>query len=262
MPWKKPASRPRRSTKRSATRTDFTGETIVTIDPVDARDFDDAISLAPLDDGDWRLGVHIADVSHFVRPNTALDREALERATSVYLPDRVLPMLPELISNGLASLQPGKVRYTQSAVMEFTAEGLRTTTELHSGAIRSSKRLTYEQVDEFLADGQAARRKLGGKVCDLLERMHTLAMTLRRRRLANGALELSMPEVKVELDKQGRVAGAHVAENTESHQIIEEFMLAANEAVAETAPRSRACTSSAACTRRPVRRRSRPCRIS
>jgi ribonuclease R len=214
-------------------RTDFTGETIVTIDPVDARDFDDAISLAPLDDGGWLLGVHIADVSHFVRPDSALDREALERATSVYLPDRVLPMLPELISNGLASLQPGKVRYTQSAVMEFTAEGLRTSTELHSAAIRSSKRLTYEQVDEFLRDGEAARRKLGVKVCDLLGRMHTLAMTLRRRRLANGALELSMPEVKVELDKQGRVAGAHVAENTESHQMIEEFMLAANEAVAE-----------------------------
>ena len=136
-------------------RTDFTGETIVTIDPVDARDFDDAISLERLDNGHWRLGVHIADVSHFVRPNTALDREALERATSVYLPDRVLPMLPEVISNGLASLQPGKVRYTKSAVMEFTAEGLRVSTELHSAAIRSSKRLTYEQVDEFLADREA-----------------------------------------------------------------------------------------------------------
>ena len=214
-------------------RADFTSETIVTIDPADARDFDDAISLVRLDDGGWRLGVHIADVSHFVRPNSALDREALERATSVYLPDRVLPMLPELISNGLASLQPGKVRYTQSAVMEFTAEGLRTTTELRLAAIRSSKRLTYEQVDEFLLDGPAAHRKLGGKVCDLLERMHALAMILRRRRLANGALELSMPEVKVELDRQGRVAGAHVVANTESHQIIEEFMLAANEAVAE-----------------------------
>ena len=106
-------------------RTDFTAETIVTIDPVDARDFDDAISLEKLAGGNWRLGVHIADVSHFVRPRTALDREALERAMSVYLPDRVLPMLPELISNGLASLQPGKVRYTKSAVMEFTAEGLR-----------------------------------------------------------------------------------------------------------------------------------------
>ena len=179
-------------------------------------------------------------MSHFVRPKTALDREALERGTSVYLPDRVLPMLPEVISNGLASLQPGKVRYTKSAVMEFTDEGLRVSTELHSAAIRSSKRLTYEQVDEFLvasstkprppvAAAQAGQQGLGPA-----GRMHTLAMTLRRRRLAHGALELNMPEVKVELDKQGRVAGAHVAENTESHQIIEEFMLAANEAVAET----------------------------
>ena len=149
-------------------RKDFTGETIVTIDPVDARDFDDAISLERLDGGHWRLGVHIADVSHFVRPKTALDREAIERATSVYLPDRVLPMLPEVISNGLASLQPGKVRYTKSAVMEFTEEGLRVSTELYSAAIRSSKRLTYEQVDEFLTDREASRRKLGGKVCDLL----------------------------------------------------------------------------------------------
>ncbi len=214
-------------------RQDFTGETIVTIDPVDARDFDDAISLEQLDNGHWRLGVHIADVSHFIRPNTALDREALERATSVYLPDRVLPMLPEVISNGLASLQPGKVRYTKSAIMEFTADGLRVATDLYSAAIRSSKRLTYEQVDGFLQDRETWRRKLGIKVADLLGRMHTLAMILRKRRLANGALELSMPEVKVELDKQGRVAGAHVVENTESHQIIEEFMLAANEAVAE-----------------------------
>ena len=232
----------------------------MTIDPVDARDFDDAISLERLPSGNWRLGVHIADVSHFVRPKTALDREALERATSVYLPDRVLPMLPEVISNGLASLQPGKVRYTKSAIMEFTDDGLRVSTELYSAAIRSSKRLTYEQVDEFLlsikprpslAAGSAAhgattgrgfvsgempalRKKLGGKVCDLLGRMHALAMTLRRRRMARGALELTMPEVKVELDKQGRVSGAHVVENTESHQIIEEFMLAANEAVAET----------------------------
>ncbi len=215
-------------------RRDFTAETIVTIDPVNARDFDDAISLEQLEGGHWRLGVHIADVSHFIRPKTALDREALERATSVYLPDRVLPMLPELISNGLASLQPGKVRYTKSAVMEFTADGLRVATELHSAAIRSSKRLTYEQVDGFLQDRETWRRKLGGKVTDLLGRMHTLAMILRKRRLVKGALELNMPEVKVELDKQGRVSGAHVVENTESHQIIEEFMLAANEAVAET----------------------------
>jgi len=216
------------------TRTDFTGELVITIDPADARDFDDAISLVRLDNGHWRLGVHIADVSHFIRPKTALDREARDRATSVYLPDRVLPMLPEVISNGLASLQPGKVRYVKSAVMEFTADGLRVDAEMHSGAIRSAKRLTYEQVDAFLENPSAARPSLGGKVCDLLSRMHELAMILRRRRMTRGALELDMPEVKGELDKNGRVIGARVAENTVSHQIIEEFMLAANEAAAET----------------------------
>jgi ribonuclease R len=214
-------------------RLDLTGETIVTIDPVDARDFDDAISLEKLDNGHWRLGVHIADVSHFVRPRTALDREAHNRGTSVYLPDRVLPMLPELISNGLASLQPDKVRYTKSVFMEYTPEGLRAHTEFHSAAIKSSKRLTYEEVDAFLADRESGKKKFGTKVHDLLGRMHELAMLLRRRRIRHGSLVLSMPEVKIELDSDGRVAGAHVVEDTESHQVIEEFMLAANEAVAE-----------------------------
>ncbi|MHC4181593.1 MAG: ribonuclease R family protein, partial [Planctomycetota bacterium] len=195
--------------------------------------FDDAISLERIAGGHWRLGVHIADVTHFVRPKTALDREALERATSVYLPDRVIPMLPEVISNSLASLQPRKVRYTTSAIIEFTSQGQRVGSELHAAAIKSNRRLSYEQVDQFLADPDAWRRKLGAKVHDLLGRMHRLAMILRRRRFKLGALDLNMPEVKVELDKQGRVSGAHVAEHTESHQIIEEFMLAANEAVAE-----------------------------
>ncbi len=214
-------------------RLDLTDETVVTIDPADARDFDDAISLKQLDNGHWLLGVHIADVAHFVRPKTALDRQARDRATSVYLPDRVLPMLPEVISNSLASLQPGKPRYTTSAMLEFTAEGIRTSTEVHSAVIRSDKRLNYGQVDEFLADPGQWREKLSEKVHRLLGDMHTLAMTLRRRRMEHGALELNMPEVKVELDRNGSVTGAHVVENTESHQIIEEFMLAANEAVAE-----------------------------
>jgi ribonuclease R len=214
-------------------RLDMTGETIITIDPEDARDFDDAISLKRLENGNWLLGVHIADVTHFVRPDTALDREARQRSTSVYLPDRVIPMLPETISNSLASLQPDKVRYTKSAIMEFTEEGIRTSTELHSSAIKSAKRLTYEQVDGFLNDPEAWRKKLGAKVFALLGLMRELARTLRGRRMKNGALELTMPEVKIDLDKNGHVTGAHVVENTESHQIIEEFMLSANEAVAE-----------------------------
>lgn len=214
-------------------RRDLTELTIVTIDPEDARDFDDAISLEKLPNGNWLLGVHIADVAYFVRPQSALDREARHRSTSVYLPDRVLPMLPEVISNSLASLQPGKLRYTKSVFLEYTPEGDRVGVEFCHSAIRSTKRLTYEQVDAFLADPAAWRRKLGVKVHDLLGGMHQLAMTLRRRRLERGALELSLPEIKILLDDQGRVSGARLIEHTESHQIIEEFMLAANEAVAQ-----------------------------
>lgn len=217
-----------------ADRSDLTHLTIITIDPIDARDFDDAISLEQSQDGHWRLGVHIADVSHFVQRKSALDREARDRATSVYLPDRVVPMIPELISNGLASLQPDKVRYTKTAFLDFTADGLRVGSELHSAAIRSRRRFTYEEVDEYLKNPDGWRSKLTPEVHALLGRMHQLAMILRRRRLERGALELTMPEVKIDLDKHGRVAGAHVVENTVSHQIIEEFMLAANEAVAET----------------------------
>jgi ribonuclease R len=213
-------------------RLDLTGETIITIDPIDARDFDDAISLELLPNGHWRLGVHIADVSHFVKPRTALDREARDRGTSVYLPDRVLPMLPEIISNNLASLQPHRVRYTKTAFIEFTPEGVRVSAEVHNAAIKSVRRFTYEEVDEYLADREAWKSKLTGPVFDLLGRMHTLAMIMRQRRLERGAIELTLPEVKIDLDKNGRVSGAHVVQNTESHQIIEEFMLAANEAVA------------------------------
>lgn len=216
-----------------ADRSDFTGQTVITIDPVDARDFDDAISLERHPNGHWLLGVHIADVSHFVRTGSALDREAHERGTSVYLPDRVIPMLPEIISNGLASLQPDRVRYTKSAILEFTPDGVHVGTELHRGAIKSCRRFTYEEVDEYLADPGSWVARLAAPVHALLGRMHELAMILRTRRMRRGALELSMQEVKVDLDKHGRVTGAHRVENTVSHQIIEEFMLAANEAVAQ-----------------------------
>jgi ribonuclease R len=214
-------------------RLDLTDQTVVTIDPADARDFDDAISLDRMENGHWRLGVHIADVSHFVRPGTPLDQEARQRATSVYLPDRVIPMLPEIISNGLASLQPGRVRYTQSVFIEMTAEGARVDVQLHQAAISSKHRFTYEEVDQYLADPKPWRTRLDRSVCSLVERMHKLAMMLRKRRLERGAIELELPEIKIEFDAQGRVSGARKVEHTESHQIIEEFMLAANEAVAE-----------------------------
>jgi ribonuclease R len=255
-------------------RHDLTAETIITIDPVTARDFDDAISLSRLDNGHWLLGVHIADVSHFVQPKTPLDREAHERATSVYLPDRVIPMLPEIISNNLASLQPERVRYALTARIEFSAAGLRIATDVIKSAIKSCRRFTYEEVDQWLwarnltrpatahrsaassgpetsestpSNGSPAAESSLAKsgvalppppevtpaVATLLGQMFELAMILRRRRIQRGALELSMPEVKIDLDRDGNVSGAHVEQNTESHQIIEEFMLAANEAVAE-----------------------------
>jgi ribonuclease R len=214
-------------------RQDLTTSTIITIDPIDARDFDDAISLERLDNGHWMLGVHIADVSHFVQPKSPLDREAYDRATSVYLPDRVIPMLPEIISNNLASLQPNKVRYALTAKMEMTEEGILVDTEVFKSAIKSARRFTYEEVDEYLANRNAWKKKLSLEVHALLGRMHELAIMLRARRFKRGALELSMPEMKIDLDADGRVTGAHLAQNTESHQIIEEFMLTANEAVAQ-----------------------------
>jgi ribonuclease R len=230
-------------------RRDLTAETIITVDPKDARDFDDAISLeriaSPGRNGEhWLLGVHIADVSHFVRPKTALDREAYDRATSVYLPDKVIPMLPEVISNNLASLQPNKVRYAMTVLIEMTADGIHVATDVFKSAIKSRKRFTYEQVDQYLAEtgrtpsppagtNSAVPLKMTKKVHALLGRMHELAMILRNRRFERGTLEITMPQVKIDLNDQGQVCGAHAEENTESHQIIEEFMLAANEAVAQ-----------------------------
>jgi ribonuclease R len=223
-------------------RTDFTGETVVTIDPVDARDFDDAVGLTRVEkNGHWLLTVHIADVSHFVAPGGSLDREARKRGTSVYLPQRVLPMFPEVISNGLASLQQGKVRYVKSAQIEFTPAGQRVNVHFFNAAIRNRHRFTYEQVSKVLAahpeiDSTIAPKTthhLGAEVLGLLLRMRELALILRRRRKKRGALELSMPEAELEFDDRGRVTGAQFVTHDISHQMIEEFMLAANEAVAE-----------------------------
>jgi ribonuclease R len=218
---------------RVAGRLDLTGETIITIDPADARDFDDAISLSKASDGSWRLGVHIADVSHFVRAGGALDREARIRGTSVYLPDRVLPMLPEVLSNGLASLQQGKLRYTQSVFIEYTPEGIPVHTEFARSAIRVARRFAYEDVLALVEERQTSRlREVPANVRGLVQRMHELAMILRGRRMAGGALDLSLREVKLDLDKSGVMTGAHEVTHDESHQMIEEFMLAANIAVA------------------------------
>ena len=211
-------------------RTDFTGRTTVTIDPADARDFDDGITLEKKPDGGWRLGVHIADVSHFVPVGSALDKEARERATSVYLPTRVIPMLPELLSNGLASLQQEQNRYTLSCLLELDQQARPVSARCVTGVIRVTQRLTYEQVSDLLLSGGGPR--MSAEVETLLHDMQELALALRDRRHARGSLELTLPEVALQFDADGNVQGARVVPHDISHQIIEEFMLAANEAVA------------------------------
>ncbi len=218
-------------------RTDFTNELVVTIDPIDARDFDDAVSVeVDPKTKHWILTVHIADVAHFAPPGGPLDAEAKKRATSIYLPRQVIPMFPEVISNGLASLQEGKTRYVKSVRMEFTPGLQKGHVEFFNGVIRPRKRFHYEEVQGILNsfDGEAkADNALSPDILAMLKRMRELAALLRKKRFKRGSLELSMPEAVLEYDNDGRVNGAHFAVNDESHQIIEEFMLAANEAVAE-----------------------------
>ncbi|MEZ6034203.1 MAG: ribonuclease R [Planctomycetaceae bacterium] len=213
-------------------RTDLTAETIVTIDPSDARDFDDAISLSRSEDGHWHLGVHIADVAHFVPSGSKLDQEAQKRGTSVYLPRHVIPMLPELISNGLASLQQGQVRFTKTALIEFDASGAVVGTDVANSAIRVTRRFAYEEVMPILNQPNESFENVTPEVRRLLQRMFELAMLLRRRRFEQGALQMGIPEVAIDFDKDGAVSGAHTRHHDQSHEIIEEFMLAANLAVA------------------------------
>jgi ribonuclease R len=204
----------------------------VTIDPATARDFDDAISLDRDDRGYWSLGVHIADVSHFVRPASELDRAARQRGTSVYLPDRVIPMLPEILSNSLASLQAQHTRFAVSALLEFNSEGILTSRRFARSAIRVDHRFTYEQAMSVMSHPAQEHDGVASEVVRMVGAMLELAMILRSRRFARGALELNLPEIEIELGVDGLVSGAHVAKNDQSHQVIEEFMLAANEAVA------------------------------
>jgi len=206
-------------------REDLRNDFIVTIDPDDARDFDDAIQVEKTNSG-WHLGVHIADVAAYVEPGRALDREARRRGNSVYLPDRVIPMLPERLSNGVCSLNPGVDRLTHSVFIHFDKHGLVKSARFARSVIRSAHRLTYKQAYTILAS--PPRDRLG-------ERLHLaweLAALLRRKRFDQGSLDLDFPEVKVFVDKQGHPIRLERIENDESHQLIEEFMLAANEAVA------------------------------
>src|SRR6476619_4350204 len=209
-----------------AGREDLRNQFIVTIDPDDARDFDDAINVEKLANGGWQLGVHIADVAAYVEPGSALDREARLRGNSVYLPDRVIPMLPERLSNGVCSLKPEVDRLTHSVFIQFDKRGVAKSAKFARTVIRSAYRLTYKEAYAILTS--PPRDRLG-------ERLHLaweLAALLRRKGFEHGSLDLDFPEVKVWVDPHGKPVRLERVENDESHQLIEEFMLAANEAVA------------------------------
>ncbi len=209
-------------------REDWRGRPVFTIDPDDARDFDDAILVTELDGGGWELAVHIADVSHYVKPGSALDKEALARGNSTYLADRVIPMLPPVLSNGLCSLVPGEDRLTHAAVLRFDREGAPAGVRFCRAVIHSERRFTYKEAIALLREPDP-----GDPFSKRLEIAWALASKLRERRFAGGALDLDMPEVRAVLDGSGRPTALERIEYDESHQLIEEFMLAANEAVAK-----------------------------
>jgi ribonuclease R len=197
-----------------------------TIDPVDAKDFDDAISIRTLKNGYLEIGVHIADVSHYVEPETALDKEAYTRATSVYLPDRVNPMLPERISNELCSLRPHEDKLTFSAIFQMTPRGEVKHHWLGKTVIHSDHRFTYEEVQEIIEQGTGLHQPE-------IETLNSIAQRLRKQRFKKGAINFSSTEVRFKLDEKGKPIGIMVKESKESHQLVEEFMLLANRTVAE-----------------------------
>ena len=213
-----------------ARRTDLRDLMTITIDPETARDYDDAISVETLDGGITRLGVHIADVSFFVRPGEPLDTEAYKRGTSVYLPTTVVPMLPELLSNGMCSLQEGHDRLVKSAFIHLDREARIVHTEFANAVMHNKKRLTYEQVSEVLDHGSTDI--VEPEVLKLLQDMDALARRILQRRRRDGYLELDLPDVELVFDDQLQVIDARPEDTSFSHKIIEMFMVEANEAVA------------------------------
>lgn len=226
-------------------REDWRDREVFTIDPSDAKDFDDAIHVRRLDDdprhgkaaGGWELAVHIADVSHYVKPGTAMDKEAISRGNSVYLADRVVPMLPEKLSNGICSLRPNEDRLTQAVVIAFNVNGKAVSERFISAVIHSKRRFTYEEAFERMSLSEREVKALPREEVSIGLHLHEawrLAEQLRKRRFQQGALDLDFAEVKVVLDENGRARDIVKIEYDASHQLVEEFMLAANEAVAKT----------------------------
>lgn len=207
-------------------RRDFRPITTFTIDPETAKDFDDALSLEYLENGNCEVGVHIADVTHFVKPDTPLDKEAFERSTSVYLVDRVLPMLPEKISNNLCSLRPKEDRLCFSAVFEFDKDFKIVSRWFGKGVIYSDRRFTYEEAQEVLDAGE------GEFAAELLQ-LNKIAKKLRKDKFKNGAIAFDSEEVQFKLDETGKPIGVYVKERKDAHLLIEDFMLLANKEVAQ-----------------------------
>ncbi|MFC2115562.1 ribonuclease R [Bacteroidota bacterium] len=207
-------------------RRDFRKIPTFTIDPADAKDFDDALSLQKLKNGNWEVGIHIADVSHYVQPKSLLDQEAYERGTSVYLVDRVVPMLPEKLSNLVCSLRPDEEKLCFSAVFEMSSEAKVLNEWFGRTVILSNRRFTYEEAQNIIESGEADMKE------DILQ-LHKLAQVLREQRFREGSFSFERVEVKFHIDKSGSPTGVYYKENKESNQLVEEFMLLANKRVAE-----------------------------
>ena len=216
-----------------AGRRDFRNVLTFTIDPADAKDFDDALSFRKLDNGSYEVGVHIADVTHYVKPDSVVDREARERGTSVYLVDRTVPMLPEKLCNKLCSLRPQEEKLTFSAVFEITPLGRIVSQWFGKTVIYSDYRFSYEEAQEIIENPDGPHDGVPGDIADAVLALHGLAAKLRKKRFAAGAINFDRPEMKVEVDEKGRPVNVYQKVSKEANWLIEEFMLLANRTVAE-----------------------------
>ncbi len=214
-------------------REDFRDETAVTIDGENARDFDDAVTLEKLPTGNYLLGVHIADVSHYVKEGAAIDLDAYARGTSVYFPDRAIPMLPPRLSSGICSLKPDVDRLVFSVIMEVDRRGQVVKSRFAEAVISSRARMTYTSVARILVERDTKERNHYSALVPLLETMEELCLILSQKRYRRGAVDFDLPEAEIEFDRSGRVVSVVPAERNVAHRIIEEFMLLANETVAE-----------------------------
>ena len=214
-------------------RRDLRGKKIFTIDGADSKDFDDAVSIEMLENGNYLLGVHIADVAHYVKEDGPLDQEALERGTSVYLLDQVIPMLPKSLSNGICSLNPHEDRLALSVDMEMTPDGTMVRHEIYESVINSVERLVYDDISNLIEKNDRQTGERYSHIRDELFMMHNLAVRLSKLRHDRGSLDFDLDEAYIVLDKNGIPSSISVAERRSANKLIEEFMLLANETVAE-----------------------------